>query len=119
MKKLIVFLFVVSICSVVFAVNKNVVYDKDTNEIEGVQISTKTATEAGKIDIVCENNKILYGYTPAKLSIVSVDEKSIPVDITTTQYKIDAGKKEIYLEVILGDKWKDYGRLLQYYFYQQ
>jgi len=113
MKKLFVLLFVSQVLgllylmllvSIVFAVNKNVVYDNDTKEIEGVKISTKTATSIGKIDVICENNKILYGYNSAKLSTIAIDEKSIPADIITTTYKIDVDKKEIFQEVILEEE---------------
>jgi len=102
MKKLFVFLFVVSICPAVFAVNKEVVYDKDTKEIQGVVKTNgvKIARDISRKDYLCENDIVVYGSND-RVSVISVDDKAIPTDITTKTYKIDADKKEIFEEVIL------------------
>jgi hypothetical protein len=92
MKRLIVFLFVVSICSTVSAVNKEVVYDKDTKEVIGVKIRTQPARDASRVDIICEGAIVIYGATDKAVSI-SIDEKVIPKDLTGS--KIDPDKKEI------------------------
>jgi hypothetical protein len=111
MKKLIVFLFIISICSIAFAVNKNIIYDKDTKEIIAVKISERPATEQGKVDIVCKGNTVKYGVNPAKVLTISVDEKSIPDDVSIKYYKIDVITKDIYepitIEYISGYKIKN------------
>jgi hypothetical protein len=63
MKKIIVFLFAVSICSAVSAVNKEVVYDKDTKEIQGVVKTNgvKIARDISRKDYLCENDIVIYG----------------------------------------------------------
>jgi len=104
MKKLIVFLFVLSICSIVFAVNKNVIYDKDTKEIIAVKISERPATEQGRMDMICEGNTIKYGVNTDKVLTIAIDEKTIPADLKAKAYKIDANTKEIFEEVILEEK---------------
>jgi len=101
MKKIILFLFVVSICSAVSAKNKNVVYDNNTKEVVAIKISQRPATEAGRIDIVCEGKTTLYGVNTSRALTMAVDENAIPADIKTKAYKIDTDKKEIYEEVIL------------------
>lgn len=101
MKKIIVFLFVISICSLVFAKNKDVIYDKDTKEIIAVKISERPATEAGKVDIVCEGRHKEYGVNKEKILTISVDEKTIPAVLEPRAYKINTDTKEIYKEVIL------------------
>jgi len=106
MKILIVLFFVLSICSVVSAKNKDIVYEKDTGNIIAVKISQQATNDANRINIICENGVVIGGANTDKVLLISVDEKIIPADITTaeTAYKIDAVKKEIYQDVILEEK---------------
>ena len=101
MKKLFILLFVLSLCSIVFAANKDVVYDKDTSEIIGVMKQITNATESGRVDIQMENGMMIYGANPDKITTASVDESLIPADLKTTTYKIDAVTKDVYQDVIM------------------
>ena len=109
MKKLIALLSVLLICSIVSAKNKDVVCNKDTGEIIGVAIQATPTKDADRINIKCEGDVVIYGVKTDKVVTVSVDEKIIPSDVSTTQYKVDTNTKEIYQEVILEEvKWKNY-----------
>ena len=106
MKTLIVLAFVIGLSTGVFAKNKDVVYVKDTKEIIAVKDSNtpiKTAKDKTRVDIVCENGTKICGATD-KISIIAVDDKAIPADITPYKYKIDTDKKEIYQEIILEEQ---------------
>lgn len=97
MKKLIVFLFVISICSAASAVKKEVVYDKDTREVIAIKISQRPAKDAGRIDIICEGGIVICGATD-KAAIISIDEKNMPQDLTNS--KVDVERKEISIILI-------------------
>ena len=101
MKTLIVLAFVLGITTGLFAKDKLVMYDKDTKEIQAVVISTSAVKNDTSIrNIYLEKDVISYGTTD-KMSIIAIDEKTLPADITTKTYKIDTDKKEIFEEVIL------------------
>jgi hypothetical protein len=105
MKKLFILLFVLFAGGQgsIFAVNKEVVYDKDTKEIQGVVKTNgvKIARDISRKDYLCENDIVIYGTKTDKILIVVIDDAAIPADITAKTYKIDADKKEIFEEVIL------------------
>ena len=103
MKKLICLLFVLSFVSICFAINKNVIYNKDTKEIQGIAVNTIQTKDPKRVNIYCENDTIIYGANTDKVTTIAVDEKNIPVDILEKEYKVDINTKEIYQEVKLGD----------------
>jgi len=104
MKKLIMLLFVLSIYSIAFAKDKVMLYEKDSKIVKGefkTQVLIRGTTD--RMDIYCQDS-VMNGAVISKFDKIAIDEKDVPVDIATTEYKIDAIKKEIYQEVILGDK---------------
>lgn len=101
MKFLICLAFILGLSTGLFAKDKLVMYDKDTKEIQAVVVSTSAVKkDTSRRNIYLEKDIISYETTD-KMSIIAVDEKVIPADITTKTYKIDTDKKEIFEEVIL------------------
>jgi hypothetical protein len=111
MKTLIVLAFILGLATGVFAVDKNVVYNKDTKEIIGVAVKTTPTKDSDRVDIVCEGDILISGAKTDKLITIAIDNKSIPADITTKTYKIDTITKDIYepitIEYINGYKIKN------------
>ena len=103
MKSLMILLFVLLVSQISYAKDKQVIYDKDTQEIIAIKISERPAKQKGRVNIVCEDGTIFYGANPEKVIVVSIDEKTIPEDLASSperSYKIDVNKKEISKKAI-------------------
>jgi hemerythrin superfamily protein len=104
MKKALIVSLLLTIFTLAFARNKDVVYNKDTGEILGVATQITNSRDSDRVNIKMENDVIIYGAKTDKITTASVDEKSISADVMTGAYKIDTKTKEIFQEVILEEE---------------